>query len=47
MKTHREMASSDAIAETKRVIPDVIAAIEQAAQSIAGSNPATPANFNL
>lgn len=39
-KTHREIASSDALAETKRVAPDVIAASEQAAQSNAGSSPA-------
>jgi hypothetical protein len=39
---HREIASPDAMAETKWVIPYEIAAIEQAARSIEGSNPSAP-----
>lgn len=47
MKTHRETVASATLAEVKRVAPNVIAASEQAAQSIAGSSPASPTNLTL
>ena len=42
---HRDKASPDALVETKRVAPDVIATSEQAAQSTIGSTPIAPANL--